>query len=185
MSRLNAYFISDPSYYHDITSFASYLDKVFSRNEIDYACFRDKISLDILPYAKTFLTYAKRYKIKNILINTHINLAFELGFDGVHLNSRQFDQIQNAKEKKLLTIISTHRLDEVLNAQEKGADGVTLSPIFATPDKGKPQGITFLKQVLKKSSIDIFALGGVVSKEEIALLSHTKVYGFASIRYFV
>jgi len=34
------------------------------------------------------------------------------------------------------------------------------------------------------SQVDIFALGGIISKKEVNALEESGVYGFASIRYF-
>ena len=42
-----------------------------------------------------------------------------------------------------------------------------------------------IEKVVKKYSIDIIALGGIISNEQIKELEKTGVYGFASIRYFV
>ncbi len=182
---MKAYFISDPSYYHDIETFKIYLQNVFSKNTIDYACFRDKVSMDSASYAKIFLDYAKRYKISCILINKEIAIAQNLGFDGIHLTSDQMDLIGKAKRKNLFVIISTHTLEEVAKAQILGADAVTISPIFASPNKGKPKGIGFLKEVVQSTSIRVFALGGIISTAHIEYVKETEVYGYASIRYFI
>jgi phosphoribosylformimino-5-aminoimidazole carboxamide ribonucleotide (ProFAR) isomerase len=41
-----------------------------------------------------------------------------------------------------------------------------------------------LTNIIKNTTIPIIALGGIVSKENIAKLQQADVYGFASIRYF-
>ncbi len=125
-------------------------------------------------------------EIKVILINSNISLAIKLGFDGVHLNSQQFDKIENAKKSKLITIISCHNLEELEKAMNKNIDFVTYSPIFDTPNKGQSKGVDKLNEVIEKfPNLKIFALGGIIQNEQIKEIEKTKAYGFASIRYFI
>ena len=65
-----------------------------------------------------------------------------------------------------------------------GADYVTYSPIFTSPNKGEPKGIEDLKELIKTSKIKILALGGIVEARHVEMIKDTKAYGFASIRYF-
>lgn len=81
-------------------------------------------------------------------------------------------------------IISTHTLSEAKEADALGADMITFSPIFNTPNKGEPKGTETLKSVISKLSIPVIALGGIVSKEQIDLCENAGAFGFASIRYF-
>jgi thiamine-phosphate pyrophosphorylase len=111
-------------------------------------------------------------------------LAAKLGANGVHLTSQQFDDIPHAKELGLEVVISTHTYDEVYIAEAMGADYVTYSPIFETPDKGEPKGVEDLAEIVNRTDIDIFALGGIVSEKEVDALRESGVFGFASIRYF-
>ena len=182
---MKRYLITDPRYYHDLPTFEAYLRRAFAKSP-DLVCFRDKHTSDIVPYARHFLFVAKRAGIKNILINSHIDLALSEGFSGVHLTSSQFDRITEAKSAGLFVIVSTHTIEEGKSAAAKGADAVTISPIFSSPGKGEPKGIDFLKTYLHEvRNIDVFALGGIVSDVQIALLEKSGVTGFASIRYFL
>ena len=85
----------------------------------------------------------------------------------------------------LYVIISTHTHDEVEKAQKMGADAVTYSPIYESPDKGNPKGLEDLKLIVDKIRIPIFALGGIISQEQIYAVEASGAYGFASIRYFM
>ena len=187
MRNIKSYLITDPNYFSDNKEiFKEKLIAVLKNHKIDFACFRDKSSKNIEELAKIFLQICKEFEIKNILINSNIYLAIKLGFDGVHLNSQQFDKIENAKKSNLITIISCHNLEELDKAMNKNIDFVTYSPIFDTPNKGEPKGITSLKEAISLyEDIDIIALGGIVKDEQIELISKTKAYGFASIRYFI
>lgn len=66
-----------------------------------------------------------------------------------------------------------------------GADYITYSPIFSTPNKGEPVGLEKLKEINDKININCFALGEIVSDEQILACEKTGIYGFASIRYFI
>ena len=182
---MKSYLITDPAYYQDRESFRNYLRFVFKKYP-DYLALRDKSAKDIVPFAKIFLEEAAHFSLSHTLLNQHVDLAKRLGFFGVHLTSRQFDEIADAKRAGLYTIISTHSLEEALSADAAGADAITVSPVFASPGKGEGRGLDFLCQICERvARIKVFALGGIVSAEEVAAVSSCHPYGFASIRYFV
>ncbi len=184
--RLKSYLITDSKYYtNNPIQFKNNLIKVYQNFKPNFVCFRDKKSKNYKELAKIFIEISREFKIEKILINSYINLAKELNFDGVHLTSNQFNKIEYAKSLNLYTICSTHTINEIRECELKKVDAISFSPIFETPNKGKPKGIDKLKKILKNSNIKIFALGGIVTKEHIQELSKTSVYGFASIRYFV
>jgi len=85
----------------------------------------------------------------------------------------------------LYVIISTHTHEEALKAQTLGADAITYSPIFPSPNKGEPKGLEDLKEIVDKIEIPIFALGGITTEEQVNTVLATGAYGFASIRYFI
>ncbi len=187
MKELKTYLITDPQFFtNNPQTFKEKLKKVLSNHKIDIACFRDKSSKNIEELAKSFLQVCKEFKIKKILINSNIDLAKSLGFDGVHLNSTQFDKIDFAKSLNLFTIISCHNFDELEMALKFGSKFVTYSPIFDSPNKGEAKGIENLKNTIDKfPKLNIIALGGIITKEQIKQIQSTKAYGFASIRYFI
>jgi len=82
-------------------------------------------------------------------------------------------------------IASTHTLEEVLEAEKRGADAITFSPIFRTPNKGEPLGLEKLKEINDKIHIKCFALGGIINMEQVDACEKVGVYGFASIRFFL
>lgn len=184
---MKKYLITDPLYYtNNEKLFANKLEKTLLNNKIDIACFRDKESSNFENLAKIFVDICKEHKVEKILINSDYNLAKQLGANGVHLNSQQFNQISQAKSLDLYVIISCHNLDDIEQAQKYYANCITYSPIFDSPNKGKAKGISMLKEAIKiYEDMDIIALGGIISKEQIKQISNTKAYGFASIRYFI
>jgi len=176
-----SYAISDPS-----TLCFDHLDQDLERfsQQADMILYRDKKS-DHYPHnAKTFLKRASNYPFDKILLHSDYQLAKRLGADGVHLTSTQFDAIESAKALGLFVIISCHSYDEVITAQKYGADMVTFSPIFATPNKGEPLGVAALYRLTLEISIPIIALGGILTQEHIEQCQIHGASGFASIRYF-
>ena len=150
----------------------------------DWVLYRDKESQEYAKRAKEFLVHF-RNETPKLLLHQDYSLAKELGVWGVHLTSKQFSDIAIAKELGLFVVISTHSFEEIELAQNLGADAVTFSPIFASPGKGKPKGIEQLKEATRSFNIDIIALGGIVTKEELERTAKTDAAGFASIRYFL
>lgn len=182
---MKKYLITTPEFYtQEQNSFYEKLSAQLKKHRVDFVLFRDKENENYAQLAKTFLAVCHNYKDLKCFIHQDPLLAKKLGATGVHLNAKQFDRIIAAKEMELEVIISTHTHEEVLKAQQFGADYVTYSPIFLSPNKGTPKGIEDLKELVKKVDIKIFALGGIVGEEQIRLVDDANAFGFASIRYF-
>jgi len=183
---VKTYLITDPSYYgSSADSLESSLEAVFSKNIPDFILYRDKSTSEYAQLASAFVKICRRYTIANVLLHGDYVLAKTLGADGVHLTSTQFDAITEAKKLGLYVVISTHTHDEAHKAQELGADAITYSPIFFSPAKGEPKGLEDLKEIVDKIRVPIFALGGIMTQEQIKAVEECGAYGFASIRYFI
>ncbi len=176
-----AYAITDPSTLN-FNTLSSDL-QCFSQ-KADMIVYRDKATNHYQNNASSFLDEAKKQNFFKILLHSNYQLAYKLKADGVHLTSTQFLDISKAKTLGLFVIISTHSLEEALEAQQLGADLVTFSPVFATPNKGEPKGVDELCKIISKLSIGVIALGGIISKEQIEVCRESGAFGFASIRYF-
>lgn len=182
---MQKYLITSKDYYpDDIEIFCSKLHRQLVKHQPTYVLFRDKTTSMYDVRASFFVKVCSEFRNIKSFVHQRIDLAKKLNATGVHLTSTQFDEIQKAKDLGLEVIISTHNHSEVLKAQALGADAVTYSPIFFSPNKDEPKGIEDLKDILNKSNINIFALGGIVESKHINMIKKTKAYGFASIRYF-
>jgi len=176
----NSYFITDPSIVgHTPQSLNASLCIIIEKHSPEYICLRDKKTSIYPELAEAFLAMKGSHKA---LLHGNVDLAISLGAYGVHLTSSQYDEIQKAKEAGLYVVSSTHSYEEALLAQ--GSDAITYSPIFYSPNKGKPKGLGDLKEIMGKIKTNIFALGGITSNEQIKQVKGTGAYGFASIRYF-
>jgi thiamine-phosphate pyrophosphorylase len=85
--------------------------------------------------------------------------------DGVHLGQ---DDLPVGPARKVLGSekligISTHSLDQALEAQAAGADYIGFGPLFgtATKDAGPAQGVERLRIVRGAVSIPVLAIGGI------------------------
>jgi thiamine-phosphate pyrophosphorylase len=166
------------------SGFETVLEKQILKHKPDYVLYRDKENPHYDTNASKFVQICKQFDGVKTFIHQDVNLAKTLNATGVHLTSAQFDEIEYAKNLGLEVIVSTHTKEEVLEVQKKGADCVTYSPIFYSPHKGEPKGVEDLKALLEICSIKVFALGGIISQEQIEEIAKTNCYGFASIRYF-
>jgi len=168
---LLSYLITDPKYYID---FKTTLTNSIEYFNPDFICFRDKTST---KNAKLAIEIAKYYKIP-ILVNQYIELL-KLGFDGIHFTSSQLHLIKNFKE--CITFASTHNINEV--NQAKNSDFITFSPIFNSKNR-IGLGIDKLNEIVQIKK-EVFALGGIISKQEVEEIKKSRAIGFASIRYFL
>lgn len=182
---MKKYLITSREHYTDTPAvFRSILQESLKKHLPDFVLYRDKHNPFYATQAEHFMDVCKNFYGVKTFLHQEYQLASQLGATGVHLTSSQFDKIEEAKKLDLEVIVSTHTYEEVLLAQQKGADYITYSPIFTTPNKGEPKGIENLKKVVADVSIKVFALGGIIQEEQVASLQESKAYGFASIRYF-
>lgn len=144
---------------------------------IDIIQFRDKISdketiLKDAGYLRKLLIDTKSI----FIINDYLDIAKLLDCDGVHLGQDDLPPtcgvqvrglpIEIAREllgpDKIIGI-SCHNLKQALNAQNRGADYISIGPVFRTLIKAeyKPLGLDLLKEISKKIKIPLFAIGGI------------------------
>ncbi len=178
-----SYLITDPSIYsHDKATFTQQLHAIFKKHQPDYALYRDKAFDDYESFATLFVQICKEHGVKAMLHN-HAPLAVRLDAYGVHYSSNKLCSI-GITPGNLFQVLSSHTLDEIRSAATLGIDAVTYSPIFATPNKGKPVGIAHLKEVISASPLPIIALGGIINEDQIQEVQKAGAWAFASIRYF-
>lgn len=182
---MKKYLITDPQYYtQDPSTFAENLRQALSRHQPDYALYRDKQNPNAALLAGIFVQVCKEFCFVKAMIHSDLELAQLYQADGVHLRYQQKEKIEQAKQKDLRVIVSTHTHQEILELENSQIDAVTYSPIFATPNKGEPKGVQDLQKIVQRSCVAIFALGGIVSQEQLHQLKESGAKGFASIRYF-
>jgi len=116
-----------------------------------------------------------RHHRARVLINSHLQVALDIGADGVHLPAAAQMRVEH---RELLVGRSIHSLEEA----EGEADFFVYSPIFPTPSKpGVPaKGLEGLRRVAQASPIPVFALGGV-TPERVEGCLQAGAFGVAAI----
>jgi thiamine-phosphate pyrophosphorylase len=118
-----------------------------------------------------------------LILNDGVELARTLGAEGVQLPERG-PSPRDARARLGATAwigASRHDLAGVLAAASEGADFVTLSPVFAVPDKAIPLGLSGLQAVAVASALPIVALGGITAASA-AVVIRAGAHGIAVIR---
>ena len=178
-----AYAITDPSTL-DFNALEQDLER-FSQHA-SMIVYRDSHNPNYAEYARLFMASINDNEngFEKVLLHSDYLLSKALNADGIHLKSTQFSDIKKAKELDLFVVVSTHTLEEALEAETLGADMITISPIFDTPNKGIPMGVDVLKTIVSHIQIPVIALGGILTKNQIDTCENAGAKGFASIRYF-
>jgi len=145
---------------------------------------KDLDTRELLKLAYKMRELTARYDAR-LFINDRLDIALAAGADGVHLtqNSIPADAVRKVIKEKLMIGVSTHSLKEAKEAEEAGADFITLGPIYRTPSKlkyGKPLGLDKLGEVSRKVRIPVFALGGIKS-HRVKAAKKAGAYGVAMI----
>jgi len=101
-----------------------------------------------------------------LFVNDRPDVALSVEADGVHLarTSIPLRAVRKITGGKMLIGVSTHSLEEALEAEREGADFITFGPVYETPSKkryGPPVGIEKLKEVTERVLIPVFGLGGI------------------------
>ncbi len=142
---------------------------------------KDMAAVDLLKLARGLKASLKGVRI---FINDRVDVAVAASADGVHLGQKGLPPDLVKRSFGWLTIgVSTHSLDEALQAQARGADFVTFGPVFHTPSKasyGPPLGLERLREVAERLEIPVFAIGGV-NRENIRDVISAGAYGIALI----
>lgn len=125
-----------------------------------------------------------KHSTTKLLINDRADIALAANADGVHLtaNSLPTEIIRANFPKDFIIGVSTHSLEKAEIAKNQGANFATFSPIFHSPNKGKPVGLNALREVCEKlKPFPIIALGGIngVNCREVLQIAD----GFAAIRF--
>ena len=99
-----------------------------------------------------------------LLVNDRLDVAVAVRADGVHLGGRS-SRVVDARElvgKETFISVAAHEVSEVEAAFRDGANAALVSPIFASPGKGEPRGVSFLADACAhRGGLFVYALGGI------------------------
>lgn len=126
---------------------------------------KDLSAAELLPLARRMRELTARFGA-HLLINDRVDVALAVEADGVHLGGHSLpaQEVRRRLGPNRLIGLSTHNPSEAAAAASLGADFVTFGPVFFTASKaalGKPVGLDRLAEAAEKTSVPLFALGGI------------------------
>lgn len=119
-----------------------------------------------------------------LIVNDHADIAAAVGADGVHLGQDDLpiEEARKVVGEQCLIGISTHSLEQALDARQRGADYIGFGPVFptATKDAGPAKGVERLKEVAALVQIPVIAIGGI-TRINVAEVMAAGAYALAMI----
>lgn len=120
-----------------------------------------------------------------VYVNSRFDVAQAAGATGVHLPAAGLaaSDVRTASRRRLRIGVSTHTLEEAMEAEDGGADFVTFGPVFETPSKaafGPPVGLASLHRTLAAVRVPVYALGGI-NQQNVGRVLDLPVDGIAVI----
>lgn len=164
--------------------------EIFAEEEIAYVQLREKHLCDrlLLIIARNLKQIFKNTKTR-FIINDRIDIALLAEADGVHLG--QEDIAYNDARKLLgnekIIGLSTHNLNQLIEALSYNPDYVGFGPIYATTTKEKPDpvvGTSLLSEALSIATVPVVAIGGIFP-ENIDEVLKAGAKNICMVRYFM
>jgi thiamine-phosphate pyrophosphorylase len=110
------------------------------------------------------------------------------GVRSVHYTAAQLDRLVQEQERVGISTkpfgVSTHSLDQAIDAERLGASYITFSPIFPTASKPEHPGagLEALQVICRNVRIPVFALGGIDADTASACID-AGAWGVAGISF--
>ncbi|MFZ3121857.1 MAG: thiamine phosphate synthase [Thermodesulfovibrionales bacterium] len=126
---------------------------------------KDLGTRELLDMAYRMREITDKYGAK-LFINDRVDIALSVEADGVHLGQKSIPTyaVRKIVKDKFMIGVSAHSIEEAKQAEEGGADFITLGPVYKTPSKlkyGQPLGVDIIRKTKAEISIPVFAIGGV------------------------
>jgi thiamine-phosphate pyrophosphorylase len=159
------YPILDPSCFGDVEELFTAAD-AFTSAGVTLLQYRNKSG-----NARQMLDDARELKRRlgnsvKLIMNDRADLALVAGFDGVHVGQ---DDLSPAGARKVIgdTLwlgVSTHKPEQVREADQTSADYIAVGPVFATASKANPDpaiGLDGVRRAREFTRKPLVAIGGI------------------------
>ena len=137
--------------------------------------YRDKNPIDAVSLARQLLTLCQQFNVP-LLINDDIELAAQIGADGVHLG-REDGNIAHARARlghaAIIGVSCYNSVAQALEAQTQGATYVAFGRFFPSSSKplAAPAPLETLQQAKRVLTVPIVAIGGILPDNGAQLLA--------------
>ena len=144
--------------------------------------FRDERFLEALRALALNILPLVRQHGAHLLINADIELAHEIGADGIQLTGAQLKELLQRPAVDWCAA-SCHNAEELCRAEELGCDFALLSPVLPTRSHPGAQHLGWknFSSIAANSSIPVYALGGLGHDDMRAAWQHG-AHGIALLR---
>ena len=123
---------------------------------------------EVLGMAKALKAVTEKRGV-TFIVNDRVDVALMCGAEGVHLGQ---EDIPVEEARRLLGIyavigLSTHSLEEAMDADKTSADYISFGPVFPTGTKkdARPaKGVEALREVVRLSKKPVVAIGGITEE---------------------
>lgn len=153
------------------------------RQGVDYVQIREKdLSVNELWQLTRQAVALAQSTPTRILVNERTDVALAGRAHGVHLPTGAIApaELRRITPEGFLIAVSCHDPQQLRQAEAEGADFAVYGPVFASPGKGPPVGLSALAAV---RCLPVFALGGV-TWDNAPLCMAAGAVGVAGIRLF-
>lgn len=138
---------------------------------------------EFMSEAKEIQKLCRKYNVP-FVINDNVEIAKEIGADGVHVGQ---EDMASGEVRKILGDgkiigVSAHNVKEALEAQSNGADYLGVGAAFPTGSKDDVNVISHdeIKAICEAVNIPVIAIGGI-NIDNISELNGTGICGVAVI----
>lgn len=166
---------------------AEVITSILANKEADFFHLRHP-DLDADGLREILLHIDEEYR-NLITLHDHFELLSEGLCGGIQLNSRNYtipEYLTDSKTSRVRIGRSCHSFEELSEADKKGIDYATLSPIFDSISKTDYPSrfkLESLSEVIQTMSLKVIALGGV-TPDKFPILSKAGFSGAAMLGYF-
>jgi len=122
-----------------------------------------------------------------LIANTSLDIFHQLpAAAGIHVTSHRLSSLnERPVDKSILCGASCHNQEEIEQAHRMGADYLVLGPVYktATHPEAIPLGMTNFSRLASRTSLPVFALGGLQIADKTTLLQ-AGAYGISGINLY-